>query len=126
MYVRHDGVSPLHMTWLTFGQAALHGGLLEDAKIFGWRTGFRRPKSGVSAKEDRGRREGAHDWETMVTAVQNHIKGLNFKYRTNLRSNGASFMFRTGFNTGFGQNTKVVLLFSKDIASHIRDLHRCI
>lgn len=106
-------------TWVTFGQAALHGGLVEDAVIFGWRTGFKRPKSGVSAKGERGRREGTHDWEAMVTAIQNHIKGLNFKYRVDLRSNGVSLVLRTVFNVGIGGNVKVVLLFSKGIASDI-------
>lgn len=38
--------------------------------------------------EDRGR--GDHDWETMVQSVQNYIKGLNFGYRTDLRSKGVS------------------------------------
>lgn len=66
---------------------------MEDAEHFGWRIGFKGPTSSVSsAEEDGDRGQGvAHDWEKMVTAVQNYIKGLNFKYRVDLRSKGVRF-----------------------------------
>lgn len=69
-------------------QAALHGGLIEDAKLFGWQTGFRQPSPALEGEGERTGRRGAHDWEIVVTGVQNYIKGLSFKYRTDLRSRG--------------------------------------
>lgn len=35
---------------------------------------------------------GTHSWEDMRTNVQNHIRGLNFKYRVNLRENEVSYL----------------------------------
>jgi len=35
---------------------------------------------------------GKHSWETMRLNVQNHIKGLNFKYRVNLRENKVTYL----------------------------------
>lgn len=35
---------------------------------------------------------GTHSWETMRLNVQNHIKGLNFKYRVNLRENKVTYL----------------------------------
>lgn len=33
-----------------------------------------------------------HSWETMRTNVQNHIRGLNFKYRVNLREKNVAYL----------------------------------
>lgn len=35
---------------------------------------------------------GQHSWEDMRLNVQNHIRGLNFKYRVNLRENKVSYL----------------------------------
>lgn len=35
---------------------------------------------------------GKHSWEDMRMNVQNHIKGLNFKYRVNLRENQVTYL----------------------------------
>lgn len=51
--------------------AALVRETMEDAAVYGWET-----KEGKGAK---------HDWQKMVSNVQNHIKSLNFKYRVELR-----------------------------------------
>lgn len=37
-----------------------------------------------------------HTWEEMKTNVQNHIKGLNFKYRVNLRENEVKYLNKLG------------------------------
>jgi len=40
--------------------------------------------------------EGDHSWETMRENVQNHIRGLNFKYRVNLRENNVTYLNKLG------------------------------
>jgi len=35
---------------------------------------------------------GTHSWENMRLNVQNHIRGLNFKYRVNLRENKVTYL----------------------------------
>lgn len=37
-----------------------------------------------------------HSWEDMRINVQNHIKGLNFKYRVNLRENQVTYLNKLG------------------------------
>lgn len=37
-----------------------------------------------------------HSWEDMRTNIQNHIKGLNFKYRVNLRENSVTYLNKLG------------------------------
>lgn len=84
------------LAWLlrgpfVFDQASLLAGHLHDAPYFGWRPEV--DKGGdAPPPEQPGQRQGAaaHDWGGMVQGVQNFIKGLNFKYRTDLRSNGVS------------------------------------
>ncbi|CAN0427877.1 unnamed protein product, partial [Ectocarpus sp. 12 AP-2014] len=49
---------------------------------------------GVAGEE--GKRSVTHDWEVMVQGVQNYIKGLNFKYRTDLRSKGVEYINALG------------------------------
>lgn len=39
---------------------------------------------------------GAHSWETMRSNVQNHIKGLNFKYRVELREKEVTYLNKLG------------------------------
>lgn len=60
-----------------FHQAALHKQNMEDAKAFGWEY----------AEES-----VQHNWGTMVQNVQNHIKSLNFGYRTELRSKSVAYV----------------------------------
>eukprot|EP00594_Rhizosolenia_setigera_P012622 CAMPEP_0178968562 /NCGR_PEP_ID=MMETSP0789-20121207/18340_1 /TAXON_ID=3005 /ORGANISM="Rhizosolenia setigera, Strain CCMP 1694" /LENGTH=628 /DNA_ID=CAMNT_0020654539 /DNA_START=51 /DNA_END=1937 /DNA_ORIENTATION=+ len=46
---------------------------------------------GISAAE-----KTQHDWENMRQNVQNHIRGLNFKYRVNLRENEVNYINKLG------------------------------
>merc|ERR1711976_563804 len=50
-----------------------------DAKAFGLSTGSSDAPP-------------THSWEDMRQNVQNHIKGLNFKYRVNLRENSVTYL----------------------------------
>lgn len=43
-----------------------------------------------------GDKKVVHSWEKMRENVQNHIKGLNFKYRVNLRENDVSYLNKLG------------------------------
>lgn len=45
---------------------------------------------------DSGEKSIAHSWEKMRENVQNHIKGLNFKYRVNLRENSVTYLNKLG------------------------------
>jgi len=58
--------------------AALLGQGFFDAKKLGWEIGG----SGTNIK---------HSWESLVSAVQMHIKSLNFGYRTGLRKAGVEY-----------------------------------
>nr|BAO53981.1 NADPH-dependent thioredoxin reductase [Euglena gracilis] len=55
--------------------AGLLGAGLHDARHFGWRLG-----------------EPTHDWTALRTAVQNHVKSLNFGYRNGLRSAKVNYL----------------------------------
>ncbi|CAM9214177.1 unnamed protein product [Ectocarpus fasciculatus] len=82
-------------------QAALLGGHAKDAPFFGWpaapegEDGSRQEEAGGLAQGE-GKRSVTHDWEVMVQGVQNYIKGLNFKYRTDLRSKGVEYINALG------------------------------
>lgn len=39
---------------------------------------------------------GPHSWETLKTNVQNHIRGLNFKYRVDLREKEVNYLNQLG------------------------------
>ena len=54
--------------------------LKDDAAAFGWKDSA----------------AGAHDWESMKSTVQDHIKSLNFKYRVALREAGITYLNRLG------------------------------
>ncbi|KAH8053821.1 thioredoxin-disulfide reductase [Aureococcus anophagefferens] len=54
--------------------------LKDDAAAFGWKDAA----------------AGAHDWESMKSTVQDHIKSLNFKYRVALREAGITYLNRLG------------------------------
>lgn len=45
------------------------------------------------SQDDKG---GEHSWETLKTNVQNHIRGLNFKYRVDLRENKVTYINNLG------------------------------
>jgi thioredoxin/glutathione reductase (selenoprotein) len=64
--------------------AALLGEHTKDAKGFGW-TGLE---------------DASHDWEIMRSNVQDHIKGLNFGYRVQLREKGVTYLNKLGRFTG--------------------------
>ncbi|CAM9141109.1 unnamed protein product [Ectocarpus sp. 4 AP-2014] len=82
-------------------QAALLAGHAKDAPFFGWpagpegEDGSRLEEAGGEAGGE-GKRAVTHDWEVMVQGVQNYIKGLNFKYRTDLRSKGVEYINALG------------------------------
>mmetsp|Transcript_29207 Transcript_29207/g.44589 ORF Transcript_29207/g.44589 Transcript_29207/m.44589 type:complete len:614 (-) Transcript_29207:482-2323(-) len=40
--------------------------------------------------------ESQHSWEEMRQNIQNHIRGLNFKYRVNLRENDVKYLNKLG------------------------------
>merc|ERR1719427_7063 len=60
-------------------QAALLGEATRDAKSFGW---------GVEAPQ--------HNWQNMVTEVQNHIGSLNWGYRVALREKNVTYLNEYG------------------------------
>ncbi|XP_054280356.1 thioredoxin reductase 1, cytoplasmic-like [Macrosteles quadrilineatus] len=55
-------------------KAALMGEDIEDSAYFGWTTDNKR-----------------HSWEEMVTNIQDYIKSLNFKYRTDLKKKEVTY-----------------------------------
>lgn len=77
-------------------QASLLAGHAKDAPFFGWRAegsdaGNVSPAGGAGlVAGGKGKDSASHDWEGMVQGVQNYIKGLNFKYRVDLRSKAVS------------------------------------
>ncbi|XP_066925765.1 thioredoxin reductase 1, cytoplasmic-like [Clytia hemisphaerica] len=56
-------------------QAALLGESLTDAKAYGWST----PE------------KNTHNWETMVQAIQDHIRSLNWGYKVQLRQQNVKY-----------------------------------
>mmetsp|Transcript_25121 Transcript_25121/g.55720 ORF Transcript_25121/g.55720 Transcript_25121/m.55720 type:complete len:599 (+) Transcript_25121:182-1978(+) len=65
-------------------QAGLLGESAKDAKGFGW--------SGLEG--------GKHDWGVLRSNVQDHIKGINFSYRVQLREAGVTYLNKLGAFTG--------------------------
>ena len=63
-----------------------YGGLLGesagDARSLGWTT------FGVDAD---GGKHPKHDWDTLVTSVQNYVRSINFGYRTELREQSVEY-----------------------------------
>jgi len=57
-------------------QAGIVGASLKDAKAFGWEFGGD---------------EATHNWQTMVTAVQDHISSLNWGYKVQLRDKKVTY-----------------------------------
>jgi len=57
-------------------QASLLGEGIKDAQSYGWEVPENLPK---------------HNWETMVSNVQMHVKSLNFGYRAELMSNSVKY-----------------------------------
>mmetsp|Transcript_55540 Transcript_55540/g.109643 ORF Transcript_55540/g.109643 Transcript_55540/m.109643 type:complete len:597 (-) Transcript_55540:367-2157(-) len=64
--------------------AAILGDAAKDAKGYGW--------SNLDS--------GVHDWATLRQNVQDHIKGLNFSYRVQLREAGVTYLNKLGKFTG--------------------------
>jgi thioredoxin reductase (NADPH) len=64
--------------------AAILGDAAKDAKGYGW--------TNLDA--------GKHDWTTLRQNVQDHIKGLNFSYRVQLREAGVTYLNKLGKFTG--------------------------
>jgi thioredoxin reductase (NADPH) len=60
--------------------AALLGDYAKEASHYGWRTN----------------NNNTHDWNLLKTNVQDHIKGLNFGYRVELRENGVTYLNKLG------------------------------
>ena len=64
--------------------AALLGEAAHDAVAYGWVGGT----------------SSTHSWATMKDNVQDHIKGLNFGYRVQLRENGVTYVNKLGRFSG--------------------------
>lgn len=62
---------------------ALLGESAGDARSLGW------TKFGVEDGKDA--HAPTHDWETLVMSVQNHVRGINFGYRTELREKSVEY-----------------------------------
>jgi len=60
-----------------------------DSAAFGLRSGSSGSDSAPAAA-------AAHAWDTMRQNIQNHIRGLNFKYRVNLRENNVTYLNKLG------------------------------
>jgi len=77
-------------------QASILGENMKDAKEFGWQF----PEGHVET----------HSWEKMVENIQGHIKGLNWGYKTQLRSQNVKYFNElasfTGSNTIKATNKK--------------------
>eukprot|EP00752_Nemacystus_decipiens_P009129 g8153.t1 len=76
-------------------QASLLAGHMQDAPFFGWRRDVDE-EGDFSAPGQPGQGAAVHDWGGMVQGVQNFIKGMNFKYRTDLRSQGVEYINALG------------------------------
>ena len=61
--------------------AALIGDRMEDGGAYGWTNPL---GHGTERKPH-------HQWDKLVEKVQDHIHGLNFKYRTDLRKKGITY-----------------------------------
>ncbi|PRP78181.1 thioredoxin reductase 1, cytoplasmic isoform 1 [Planoprotostelium fungivorum] len=57
-------------------QASIVGKTVEDSESYGWNIA----------------QAGPHDWKKLVENVQNHVKSLNFGYRTALRSSRVDYL----------------------------------
>ncbi len=60
--------------------AAILGDLAKDAKGYGWEN----------------LQEGKHNWATLKDNVQDHIRGINFGYRVQLREKGVTYLNKLG------------------------------
>jgi len=67
-------------------QASILGENMKDAKEFGWQF----PEGHVET----------HSWEKMVENIQGHIKGLNWGYKTQLRSQNVKYFNELASFTG--------------------------
>eukprot|EP00001_Collodictyon_triciliatum_P111286 19537_5 len=66
--------------------AAMYRKETQDSAAFGWSAkGSTASESGESHEENLPIQ---HDWLALVQNVQNHIKSLNFQYRTQLQTKG--------------------------------------
>lgn len=90
--------------------ASLIGGELDDAHFFGWQQADGKPiKEGMK-----------HDWNTLVTNVQNNIKGSNFSYRGLLNSAKVKYINAYGAFVGpnkmriVHKNSKEEFITAKD------------
>lgn len=61
--------------------------LMERAPAFGWQ-----PALDSTGGKDSAQARYIHNWQTLVSAVQNHIKSLNFKYRVDMRAAGVTYI----------------------------------
>jgi len=65
-----------------------------DAAPFG--IDLSKDKGGCCGGDGGGPVEAKHSWEKMRENIQNHIKGLNFKYRVALREGGVTYLNKLG------------------------------
>jgi thioredoxin reductase (NADPH) len=73
-------------------QAALLGEAITDARSYGWDVPApAHAAHGVAAGAEAAKSVASHSWERMVSSVQDHIAGLNFGYRVQLREKGVKY-----------------------------------
>jgi len=79
---------------LMHNAALIREGIALDAAAFGISS----PKSenGGNGDKEVVSPRTSHSWETMRANVQNHIRGLNFKYRVNLREKDVKYLNKLG------------------------------
>ena len=66
------------------------GGYLKDVEPYEWILGHK------NSPIHEGYSILSHNWQIMVRAVLGYIKGINFKYRADLRSKGVYFTWNNG------------------------------
>ena len=85
--------------------AALIGETAKEGVAFGWPEPAHAHATGAGAGAGAGAGVGAgvepvHQWDVLRTNVQNHIKGLNFGYRAELREKDVKYINALGRFTG--------------------------
>jgi len=74
---------------LMHAAALLNESIHQDSKSFGI-------QGGPGDNGSNGASDAGHSWESMREKIQNHIRGLNFKYRVNLREKEVTYLNKLG------------------------------
>lgn len=67
-----------------------------DAPHYGIGVTPQMEESWMGMSQDDEEKGGVHSWETLRSNVQNHIRGLNFKYRVDLREKEVTYLNQLG------------------------------